>query len=76
LLTASCTVSITATLRQAMADSGLTQRELADIAKVPQPSISRFMKGERGLQLSAIELLTDHLGLELTEKPQPKKKRG
>ena len=60
-------VPISEKLRESIANSGLTQHELAKATGIPQPTISRFMTGERGLRLDAVEALCEHFNLILTE---------
>jgi plasmid maintenance system antidote protein VapI len=69
-------VTVAEKLRECISGCELSHTELGKATGVPQPTISRFMRGERGLNLESIESLIDYFGLELTEKPQPKKKRG
>jgi ribosome-binding protein aMBF1 (putative translation factor) len=58
------------TLRQAVAASGLSAYALAARSGVAQPVISRFMTGERGLNLTTAEKLCNVVGLELCHRKQ------
>lgn len=53
------------TLRQAILASGKSALALARETGVPQPSISKFLKGEAGLNFASAERLATYLGLEL-----------
>jgi transcriptional regulator with XRE-family HTH domain len=57
-----------APLRQAMADSSISQRQLAALAGVDPAQICYFMQGKRSLTLRSAEKITAVLGLELVEK--------
>jgi transcriptional regulator with XRE-family HTH domain len=59
-------------LRRAIRDCGMTRYAISVRTGVAQSTLSRFMKGERGLSLSAIDRLMDALGLEI----RPRKRRG
>lgn len=52
-------------LRQAIANSGLSQRRLATLAGVHQPQLSWFMQGERSLTLWAAGRIAAVVGFEL-----------
>ena len=52
-------------LRDAIDGCGLTRYKLAQITGVSQPALCRFMKGQTGLGLKAIDALGRALGLEL-----------
>lgn len=58
-----CTLSDA--LRAAIAADPRSGRELGAAAGVPQPSISRFLTGERDLSLASASKLAAALGLEL-----------
>jgi plasmid maintenance system antidote protein VapI len=53
------------TLRKAIAKSGRTVGAIAVDAKIPQPVLHRFYKGERGLNLDTAEKLARYFNLEL-----------
>jgi len=57
-----------AQLRQAMADSGMAQKELSVLSGVDPGQLSRFTKGERTLTLRSAEKIASVLGLELRPK--------
>jgi transcriptional regulator with XRE-family HTH domain len=59
-------------LRRAIRESGLTRYAIFVRTKIDQATLSKFMKGERGLSLSAIDKLMDELGLEI----RPRKRKA
>jgi plasmid maintenance system antidote protein VapI len=59
--------TISEQLRAAIQDSGLSHNELAKATGVNQPSISRFVSGDRGLGSESIDKLAAYLGLELRQ---------
>ncbi len=52
-------------LRRAIRDCGMTRYAIAVRTGIDQGTLSKFMKGERGLSLAAIDKLMDTLGLEI-----------
>jgi transcriptional regulator with XRE-family HTH domain len=64
--------TISAELRQAIADSGLTHYAIGKAAGVSPAVISRFSTGERGLTLAVADRLCQalNLGLSTREKVQ------
>ncbi|MDE2100035.1 MAG: helix-turn-helix transcriptional regulator [Patescibacteria group bacterium] len=58
-------------LRRAIRDSELSRYAISARTGIDQGTLSRFMKGERGLSLSAIDKLMDVLGLDI----RPRRKR-
>lgn len=58
-------------LKQAIAKDGRTLRALARDAGIAPIQISRFVRGTRGLNSGAVDVLCETLGLEL----RPKRKR-
>jgi len=61
------TLTVTETLRKAIADSGLSGREVARRAGVDDRLIARFIKGERSLRGTTIDAVCSALGLRLTK---------
>jgi len=55
--------TISAELRQAIADSGLTHYAIGKAAGVAPAVISRFSTGERGLTLAVVDRLCQALSL-------------
>ena len=58
-------------LREARRSAGLTQRELADRAGVPQPALSRIERGHASPRFDTLDRLLRGCGkeLELVERP-------
>jgi hypothetical protein len=52
-------------LRRAIRECGMTRYAISVRTGIDQATLSRFMKGERGLSLSAIDKLVEALGLEI-----------
>lgn len=66
-----------AVLRAAIQVSGLSLGELERRAGVDRASLSRFLRGERGLTLDTVDLLAPVLGLRLrARKPRKPARRG
>jgi plasmid maintenance system antidote protein VapI len=61
-------------VRQAIAGSGLSLNQLAKATGVHQAQLSRFMRGERTLTLTAAARLCTYLGLHLSGPALCKKK--
>lgn len=59
------TSGLEAPLRRAMADSGMSQRQLAALSGIDPAQVSYFMAGKRSLTLRSAEKITAVLGLEL-----------
>jgi transcriptional regulator with XRE-family HTH domain len=59
---------LTSQLRDSIRESGLSLNEIARQSGVPVPSLSRFMRDERGLSLSVAEKVCTVLCLELIAK--------
>jgi transcriptional regulator with XRE-family HTH domain len=49
----------------AIAESGLSDHQVAKQAGVPQPVVSRFRSGARSISLASAEKIASALGLEL-----------
>jgi transcriptional regulator with XRE-family HTH domain len=67
-------VPVSDKLRERIEESGLSQSELSRESGVPQPSISRFMRGERGLSIEYVDKLAEYFGLTLADET-PKRRR-
>lgn len=52
-------------LRAAIRDSGESMLATARAAEIDKASMSRFLSGERGLRLDAVDRLCVHFGLRL-----------
>jgi plasmid maintenance system antidote protein VapI len=64
---------VTNVLRDAISDSGLTLTRIAELAKVPVPSLSLFMRGKRSLSLPVAEKLMGVLGVKVIAPPKAAK---
>lgn len=69
-------MSIGEQLKSFMRASGQSGYAIAKATGVDKAAISRFLSGERGLDLTSIEKLAKHLRLELRQKPPTKKSKG
>ena len=54
-------------LKNAIAKSGATRYRIAKDTGIAESALSRFMSGERGLSMEALDLLLEYLGLEVVE---------
>jgi transcriptional regulator with XRE-family HTH domain len=61
-------------LRQAIRDSGKTLMQLSKESGVDTGRLSRFMRGERNINIAAAEKICGALGLQLTPAPAPPKR--
>jgi transcriptional regulator with XRE-family HTH domain len=52
-------------LREAVRRAGCSQNAIARRAKLDRGALSRFMSGERGLRLDAVDALARELGMRL-----------
>lgn len=57
--------TVSETLRRAIIDSGESLMDIERATGVDSGRLSRFMRAERGLTLSAVDKLARHLGLRL-----------
>ena len=67
------TVPLTEQLRQAILTSGQTRYVIAKATGVGQDTLSRFIHGERGLSMDAMDAVGQYLGLQLVAPPRAKK---
>ena len=66
--------TLTETLRQAIADSGLPFAELERKTGVIRQSLMKFVPGEQSLRLDMADKLAEFFGLELGPATKPKRK--
>ena len=66
--------TLTDTLRQAIADSGLAFAELERQTGVIRQSLMKFARGESTIHLEAADKLAEFFGLELGSAAKPKRK--
>ena len=57
--------TVSETLRAAIRESDETMLAIATAAEIDRASMSRFMSGQRGLRLDAVDRLCKQLGLRL-----------
>jgi len=57
-------------IRRAVESSGVSQYRLSKEVRISKTSLSRFMRGERGLTLKALDRLADFLELEIVIRPK------
>ncbi len=57
--------TLSATLRRAILESGMSRYAIAVKAGVDQAALSRFMAGKRGVSLDTADKLIDALGIEI-----------
>ena len=62
-------------LKAAIEDSGMTRYAISKATGVAQPSLSRFVRGERSLSLDAVDALAEFLDLELAPRSRPRRNR-
>jgi hypothetical protein len=64
-------------LRRIIADCGLSRYEISKRTGIDEATLSRFMYGERGLSMKALDRLGDSLGLtvKMRQKPEQQGKR-
>jgi predicted XRE-type DNA-binding protein len=61
-------------LKNSIETSGLSRYRIAQETGIPQSALSRLMSGERGLSVENVEILADHLGLEIIIQPKRRRK--
>jgi transcriptional regulator with XRE-family HTH domain len=66
--------TITEQLRASIRKSGLLQEQIAEATGVSQGVLSRFIRGERSINLTTAEKLAEYFGLVLCERPRLRKK--
>lgn len=68
--------TLTSQLRQIVADSGQTLGELARETGIDKSTLSRFINGQRGLSMEALDALGKYLGLRIVKATKPRAKKG
>lgn len=63
-------------IRAAVRNSGMSQNAVADRAGIDRGALSKFMTGERGVSMEALEALGVALDLEIRATKRPKKKKS
>jgi transcriptional regulator with XRE-family HTH domain len=72
-------VTVSERLRSAIRSADVTRYRIAQEAGVAESVLSRFMRGERGLDLTSVDRLASYLCLDLLpakRQRQPKRKDG
>jgi len=64
---------LTDQLREAIRSSGESSSDICRATKVDPATISRFMRGERGLSMEALNAIVRHLRLVLVRERRPAK---
>lgn len=65
---------LTDQLRRAVADSGRTLGEFSRDTGIDKSALSRFVNGQRGLSMEALDVVGEYLGLRIAaDKPQKSK---
>ncbi len=65
---------ISEAVRRAIKESGMSVFALARASGVPQPVLSRFVRGERDITLGTLDKLATALHLEVTQKKKGKQR--
>ena len=55
-------------LKDAIANCGVTRYRIAQDTGIEESALSRFVSGERGLSMEALDRLLEYLGLEVVER--------
>lgn len=63
-------------VRAAIETCGQTRYRISRETGIPEPTLSRFMTGGRGLRMRALDILADYLNLNLTMAGKPIRKKG
>lgn len=65
--------SMSERLKDSIIKSGFTRYRIGIDTGIEASALSRFISGERGLSMKAIDRLLEYLGLEVVEKSKRKK---
>ena len=63
-------------VRSAITTCGLTRYRIAQETGISEATLCRFMSGERGLTMTALDTLAEFLDLRLTMAGKPIRKKG
>lgn len=63
-------------LRRAIENCGMTRYAIAKATGISEPTLSRFMSGERGLPMKTLDKLADYLDLNITKGKTGKTTKG
>ena len=67
-------LTFTEQIRKLIDESGVSRYRIAKDCGIDQSAISRFMSGERGMNLSDLDKIAAYLGLEITQRRKPNTK--
>jgi transcriptional regulator with XRE-family HTH domain len=68
--------SLSDQIRDAILKAGVSRYRIAKETGVDQPALSRFVHGERGLSIEALDAIGLYLGLTINSRPRrPAKKK-
>jgi transcriptional regulator with XRE-family HTH domain len=68
--------SLTDQLREAIAQSGMTQKDICAAAKIDPALMCRFMAGRSGFSVDSLDRLAAALGLSLTRTKRARARKG
>ena len=63
-------------VRTAIETCGETRYRISKETGIPEPTLCRFMSGDRGLRMRALDILAEYLELELTMAGKQIRKKG
>jgi len=63
-------------LRQIVLDCGKSRYQIAKETGIDESALSRFVNGERGLSMEALDKVAECLGLRFTAGSKPRAKKG
>ncbi len=69
---ASKRIKLSVQIRQAVDGCGVTRYGISKATGISQPTLCRFVSGERGLPMKTLDVLADYLGLNITVGKQRK----
>lgn len=64
---------LSAVVREAIEASGKTRYQISQDTGIAQSMLSRFVNGERGLSLAALDVLLPYLGIEVKPPQKPRR---
>ncbi len=62
------TIPMSERLKAAIEASGVSRYRIAQDTEIAESALSRFMSGERGLSMEALDRLLEYLNLEVVER--------
>ncbi len=70
------TIPFSDQLRQALRDSGKSMYRISMETGLDKGVLSKFLRGLRGVSLDSVDVLCEHLGVELAPVATPSKRKG